>query len=75
MYRLSARVLSRDMEQNSEDAWGTKRSAEIHSGVQPELAQRKPPGKRSCFAEYLLEQIINSTHPVISTVLQYMYKW
>lgn len=31
------------MEQNSEDALGTKRSAEIHSGVKPELAQREPP--------------------------------
>ena len=26
---------SKDMEQNSEDAWGTKRSAEIHSGEAP----------------------------------------
>jgi len=30
--RAGAREVSRDMEQNSEDAQGAKRSAEIHSG-------------------------------------------
>ena len=49
-----AREISKDMEQNSEDSMGTKRSAEIHSGEEPELVQREPPGKRSCFAEYRL---------------------
>ncbi|RNF40971.1 hypothetical protein EEX84_01060 [Planococcus salinus] len=34
------REVAKDMEQNSEDAQGTKRSGEIHSGVKPELAQR-----------------------------------
>ncbi|RNF41105.1 hypothetical protein EEX84_01770 [Planococcus salinus] len=50
------------MEQNSEDAQGTKRSDEIHSGGKPELAQREPPGKRSCFAEYRLLKISSSTY-------------
>ncbi|OHX55603.1 hypothetical protein BB776_05475 [Planococcus salinarum] len=52
------------MEQNSEDAMGTKRSAEIHSGEvkRAELAQREPPGKRSCFAEYRLLRITNLTY-------------
>ena len=50
------------MEQNSEDSMGTKRSAEIHSGEEPELAQCEPPGKRSCFAEYRILQIIYSTY-------------
>ena len=31
--RAGARKLSKDMEQNSEDALGIKRSAEIHSGA------------------------------------------
>ena len=35
------------MEQNSADAQGAKRSAEIHSGDEPELAQREPPGKQA----------------------------
>ena len=54
---LSFSKVLKDMEQNSEDAQGTKRSVEIHSGVKPELAQREPPGKRSCFAEYRLSKM------------------
>ena len=38
--RAGAREDSRDMEQNSEDSQGSKRSAETHSGEEPELVQR-----------------------------------
>ncbi|MFD1032834.1 hypothetical protein [Metaplanococcus flavidus] len=59
--------LSKDMEQNSEDAQGIKRSAEIHSGEEPELAQREPPGKRAVlrnigFSKLLVQLFIKSNY-------------
>src|SRR5690606_22376363 len=57
------------MEQNSEDALGSRRmpmKCKIHSGEveRARVSSARAPGKRSCFAEYRLEKyhsLLNST--------------
>ncbi len=66
--RAGAREISRDMEHNSEDAMGTKRSAEIHSGEvkRDRVSSGRAPRQASCFAEYrLLGSIDSSTISIL----------
>src|SRR5690606_19380483 len=66
--RAGAKEISRDMEQNSEDAMGTKRSAEIHSGEvkRVRVSSVRAPRQASCFAEYRFLKITELTYMVFT---------